>query len=193
MRPALAKGKTSFSHPLLIDQLQLPGYSGSLGLTFCPGKKGRSLLDHQFWDRQLDVDIERIQVWGASVLVSLMQTHEFSALQVPDLRRKVQAAGIESIHLPIVDGGIPDAGFERQWAIAGPYLHQRLFSGERVVLHCRGGLGRTGLVAAKLLIETGIAPQVAIRQVRAARANTIENTLQENYLLGLNPVTGGRR
>ena len=61
-----------------------------------------------------------------------------------------------------------------------------------IVLHCRGGLGRTGTVAAKLLFEYGEHPERAINLVREARRdeharkNTIENKIQEGYIRSLN-------
>jgi ADP-ribosyl-[dinitrogen reductase] hydrolase len=188
MRNAAARVKTSFDYPLVINRLRVPGYPGSLGLTFCPGKKASSLLDGSYWNRQLSVDIEQIVSWGATTLVSLIEVEEFAALGVQELPACAGQAGLDWLHLPIEDGGVPDALFEREWKSAGPYIHSTLQRGGNVVLHCRGGLGRTGLVAAKVLIEAGLPPVVAIRKVRKARPNTIENKRQEDYLLGLKPL-----
>ena len=49
------------------------------------------------------------------------------------------------------------------WAALAPGLHRRLGAGERVLLHCKGGLGRTGTIAARLLVERGMTPDAAIR------------------------------
>ena len=51
-----------------------------------------------------------------------------------------------------------------------------------MVLHCYAGLGRTGLVAARILIEFGELPVRAIALVRAARRGTIQTAEQEAYL-----------
>ncbi|MCX7144513.1 MAG: hypothetical protein NT123_26490, partial [Proteobacteria bacterium] len=50
------------------------------------------------------------------------------------------------------------------------------------LLHCKGGLGRTGTVAAKLLIEFGYSADEAIDIVRNARADTIDTGQQESYV-----------
>ena len=192
MRNAAARVKTSFDYPLVINRLRVPGYSGCLGLTFCPGKKATSLLDGSSWKRQLHVDIEHIVNWGASTLVSLIEVEEFVALGVEELPACAKHAGLAWMHLPIKDGDVPNAKFEREWQSAGPYIHSRLQRGGNIVFHCRGGLGRTGVIAAKVLIEAGMAPVVAMRKVRKARPNTIENKRQEDYLLGLGPLDGGR-
>jgi ADP-ribosyl-[dinitrogen reductase] hydrolase len=192
MRNAAARVKTSFDYPLVINRLRVPGYSGCLGLTFCPGKKASSLLDGSYWNRQLHVDIEQIVNWGASTLVSLIEVEEFAALGVEELPACAEQAGLAWLHLPIKDAGVLSAVFEREWQSASHYIHSALQHGGNIVLHCRGGLGRTGVVAAKVLIEAGLPPVVAIRKVRKARPNTIENKRQEDYLLGLGPLDGGR-
>ena len=47
-----------------------------------------------------------------------------------------------------------------------------------MLLHCRGGLGRAGTIAARLLVELGVQPDDAIRRVRDAHEGTIENDSQ---------------
>ncbi|MDQ0323699.1 protein-tyrosine phosphatase [Pararhizobium capsulatum DSM 1112] len=62
-------------------------------------------------------------------------------------------------------------------------------SGRDVVVHCRGGLGRAGTIGARLLIELGMEPATAIRQVRAVRPGAIETSDQEDYVLGIRSKT----
>jgi protein-tyrosine phosphatase len=45
-----------------------------------------------------------------------------------------------------------------------------------------GGLGRTGTVAGRLLVEFGDEPETAIKKIRAARQGSIETTAQEKYV-----------
>jgi ADP-ribosyl-[dinitrogen reductase] hydrolase len=54
-----------------------------------------------------------------------------------------------------------------------------------LVIHCKGGLGRTGVVAARLLIELGETPNAALARVRAARPGAVETPEQEDYVLNL--------
>jgi ADP-ribosyl-[dinitrogen reductase] hydrolase len=82
----------------------------------------------------------------------------------------------------------PDDIFETRWTYGGHRLRRRLARGERVVLHCMGGLGRTGTVAARLLVECGVAPEDAIGRVRVARPGAIEYSGQEEYVRRCAPV-----
>jgi protein-tyrosine phosphatase len=48
-------------------------------------------------------------------------------------------------------------------------LSRRLHSGRRLLVHCGGGIGRAGTIAAGLLITMGETPADAVRHVRAHR------------------------
>ncbi len=171
--------QTSLTHPLRIDAMPCGG--GMLGMTLCPGKQVCSYFGGR-WERNLALDMRVIADWGATTLVSLMEEHEFPKLGVSGLGETAEAAGLEWHLLPIRDVHVPDERFERLWAYAGHVLRSRLRSGERIVLHCRGGLGRTGMIAARLAIECGSVPEEALRRVREARAKTVEPG-QEPYVL----------
>ena len=172
--------RTSVTDPLWIASLSVGG--GTLGLTLCPGKRGSS-LSGAWWERDLEVDVAAIAAWGASALVTLIEEHEFALLGVERLPNAVRAAGIAWHHLPIEDVSVPDERFERPRPELWPRLSARFDAGERVVVHCRGGLGRAGTFAALVLIECGEAPEMAIKRVRAVRPGAIETAEQERWVL----------
>jgi protein-tyrosine phosphatase len=174
--------QTSLSHPLTIDAVAVPS-GGRIGMTFCPGKKYP-----EPWDRDLDVDLECIRDWGTAVVVTFMEDHELSRCEVAGIGSAVLARGMRWFHLPIVGASIPDNVFEARWANVGPVLRSCLVPSGAIVLHCRGGLGRTGTIAGRLLVELGVPPQCAVAQIRLARPGTIETIEQEAYVLGMRPV-----
>jgi ADP-ribosyl-[dinitrogen reductase] hydrolase len=106
------KPRTSLSHPLQIATL--PVEPGAIGVTFCPGKQGDSVFGAP-WARDLSLDLDAIQSWGASAVVTLVEAHELVSLGVPDLGDRVRDRGIDWYHLPIVDLTAPDKGFEATW------------------------------------------------------------------------------
>jgi ADP-ribosyl-[dinitrogen reductase] hydrolase len=188
------KLSTSENDPLRIGAVEAPG-GGRIGVTFCPGKKDPNGLS-AIWDRDLALDLKAIRDWGASTVVCMMQRHEFDEMQVPTLAESVREAGMAFVHLPIPDLQAPGADFEKAWRSAGPDLHARLDRGEAILVHCRGGRGRAGTVASRLLIERGMVPDTAIEAVRAARPRAVETPPQVAYLrslaAGARPRGGGR-
>ena len=179
--------KTSTTHPLEIDELTCG--SGLLGMTLCPGKRGPSYFGGR-WERDLPADMRVIVDWGAATLVTLMEGPELESLGVGNLGAVAEAAGLEWHHLPITDVDVPDERFERPWAYSGHVLRRKLVSGERILLHCRGGLGRTGTIAARLAIELGSQPDEALGAVRLAREGTVETRAQEDYVRACEPIQG---
>ncbi|MGU3329459.1 cyclin-dependent kinase inhibitor 3 family protein [Methylobacterium mesophilicum] len=156
---------------------------GRIGITFCPGKKGPSVFGAH-WDRELTVDVEAIRTWGASSVLSLIEPHEFDVLSVKGLPDAVRDAGLVWFHAPIPDVSIPGPAFIASWRSIGPRISEQLRTGGSVVVHCRGGLGRAGMVAAMLLAMMGEDPKRAIERVRAVRPGAIETPEQEAYVLG---------
>jgi ADP-ribosyl-[dinitrogen reductase] hydrolase len=172
--------RTSESHPLQIGSI--PVGAGHLGLTFCPGKKGQSMYGPA-WSRDLEADLERIEAWGAAAVVTLMETHEFDMLGVPTLGEAVRARGLEWCHFPILDVSVPTPEAMTRWAEVSARLHALLDEGRGVVVHCRGGLGRAGTMAALLLVERGWAGADAISEVRTVRPGAVETRAQEAWVL----------
>jgi ADP-ribosyl-[dinitrogen reductase] hydrolase len=171
--------RTSLTHPIRVDAVPVAG--GLLGLTFCPGKHGDS-LNGAPWARDLETDLAALKAWGASLVVTLMERHEFALLRVPDLNVRVTAHRMDWAHLPIPDQGVPGGDFAEAWPHVRAELLLHLHSGGRVVLHCRGGLGRTGLVAAILLSEAGMPADEAILAVRRLRPRAIETEEQARFV-----------
>lgn len=178
--------KPTIIHPLFIDGVSTPDSGGVIGMTICPGKKDNGYFSG-FWERNLDADLQAIKDWGAVALVSLIEGFEFRFLQVQDLPEKAGIFGLRWMHLPIPEASIPDQSFEEIWHEAGPQLRQWLKEGKKIVLHCNEGFGRTGIIAARLLVELGVELDDAIHSTRKARSGAIVNVLQEKYVRQCKP------
>jgi len=178
--------RTSLTSPLRIDALDLGPGRGQIGMTICPGKRGDSEYGAQ-WKRDLATDITTIRAWGASTLITLMESEEMQLHGVETIGEVAKKASLHWYQLPIIDGSIPDNRFDTAWPHVGQIILNRLRSDEKVVVHCRGGLGRTGMIVSALLIETCYTPSKALAAVRAARPGTVETTDQESFVLNYLP------
>ena len=169
---------------LRIDAVDVPRHGGRIGLCACPGGRRTLVVDH---DPVADLvsDLERVVAFGASGVVSLIDDRELVSLGIESLPLHLQRHGLWWKHLPITDMGIPDAQFEQQWESNSIFIRETLGRGENVVMHCWAGLGRTGTIAARLLIECGMEPAAAILRLRDARPGSIQTRRQEKYVLRL--------
>jgi ADP-ribosyl-[dinitrogen reductase] hydrolase len=188
--------KTSASHPLRIAAVSGGSGLGRVGLTLCPGKfdphggKYNPRGASGAWKRDVSLDLDVIRDWRAAAVVTLITAEELEYLKVERLGEEVLRRQMSWFHLPIDDGSIPDDRFERDWGAAGEGMRSILRGGFDVLVHCRGGLGRAGTIAARLLIELGMEPTTAIKMVRQARSpHAIETIAQEQFVYSLGPVS----
>ena len=86
-------------------------------------------------------------------------------------------------HLPIIDLKAPDHKFVDKWQTTKSLLKNELIDGKNIVIHCMGGKGRSGTIAAILLIEFGNTNKDAINMVRKKRKGAIETKKQEDFIL----------
>ena len=178
--------RTSVTNPLEIAEIRpAPGY-GLIGITLCPGKVQPDALSGP-WARDLDADLDVIARWNAAIVLTLITKEEMKTLQVTNLKAGVIARRMAWRHLPIIDGATPDEDFEWLWGEHSETVRSRLRAGANVLVHCKGGQGRAGTVAARLLIELGWEPDAAIAAVRRVRDGAIEKR-QEPYVRRQKPV-----
>ncbi len=160
------------SDALPIAELNLPITGGTIGMCSCPGRG--SLFQGFGRARSLEQDLATIASWGAEAVVTLLPEYELESAGVGGLGEAVEARGIDWHHLPITDISTPGSDFEAAWNYSGLRLRRTLAHGGRIVVHCMAGMGRTGTIAARLLVESGWTSADAIRAVRTARPGTIE-------------------
>jgi len=168
--------------PLRIAELPVGQHGGILGLSMAPGKKGPSVFGGTH-DRDLDVDLDVIRDWGAVAFVTLMEQHELDFLGISGIGEGVRNRFMEWHHLPIVDVNVPGPEFEARWPDVSARLRSLLLAGNRIFVHCRGGLGRAGMISARLLVELGADAEQAIVDIRRVRSpDAIETVAQEDWV-----------
>lgn len=111
---------------------------------------------------------------GLDVVVSLLEKEEAAQL---DLDRESDAAASKGIHFisfPIPDRGVP-ASIPASLGLL-KNIADSLEQGKNVAVHCRQGIGRSGLIATGVLVATGMGVSRAIEVVSSARGLAIPET-----------------
>lgn len=159
----------TFDHPTWL--LSLEGNAGLI-LTPCPGTKSVSLTDA----------IEQLKTQGATIVISAIEQAEMQRAGVDSLGLEVQKAGLKWFHAPIEDDCAPDNAFLKKWQQLSPELHAAIIKGEKIALHCMGGSGRTGLLAAHFLHESGWSLEKIIEAVKVLRPSAFTKSVQIDYV-----------
>ena len=176
--------RTSETDPVEVDFLP-DGEThtrGRLGMTFAPGMRAPSLGGD--WERDLATDMEALEnEHGVGMLVSLMEEHEYRGYGIPELYERGEFGKIEVRRFAIRDMGIPKEAESQEFEAMVQEIVENLERGRNVAIHCRGGLGRTGTVAACVLVALGRhSADEAIDAVRAARRGTVQTREQEDFV-----------
>jgi ADP-ribosyl-[dinitrogen reductase] hydrolase len=174
------KNGSDFLH---VDFIQTP-LGGQIGLTHCPG---RSSLDGsgKKWSRDLAQDVAAIKDHNIAVVISLLSQEELKHHGAGDIGELLNQAQIEWRQFPIADFGTPSAEVAERWAQTMPSLLTHLQKGQKILIHCAAGYGRTGMMTATLLVAMGIDAEKAIKNVRLVRPGTIETPEQEAFIRSL--------
>jgi protein-tyrosine phosphatase len=123
---------------------------------------------------------DEIKSWkqaGINTVLSLLEPAEEAELGLKDEGPLVKRQGMKFRSLPIPDRQVPNS--ESELTATLEQIDADLSSGKNVVVHCRQGIGRTGLVAACLLITKGLGPDTAITSLVSARGIQIPETDQQ--------------
>ena len=171
----------SLGAPLEINTVTLGDRGGVMGMCCCPGRIEQH-NDGVHRPRDLSEDLAMVSEWQPDLVISLVELHEFDLLGVAHLPEEFERR-FRWQHYPIRDLSAPSDEAE-EGSLLGQWFGL-VSQGGRILLHCAAGLGRTGTVAARLLMMAGHDADTAIHRVRAARPGAIESVIQERFLLQL--------
>jgi hypothetical protein len=108
---------------------------------------------------------EALAAVGADGIVCLCESHELQD-RYPDYVDWLSTERVRAIWFPIPDVHAPEVATAIE-LLDG--LRARLFTGERLIMHCGAGVGRAGTMAAALLIRMGLSHTQALSTVAAHR------------------------
>ena len=111
---------------------------------------------------------------GLDVVVSLLENEEAAQLDLAHEGDAAEKNGVEFISFPIPDRGVPASTPGVLALLRG--IVGALEEGKKVAVHCRQGIGRSGSIAAGVLISSGIGAEKAIEAVSSARGLPVPET-----------------
>ena len=183
------------THPFTLSPIAHPALPvDGLWLCRCPGTRDGDMVHsgsvvtvdaapaHANAADRLASDLDQLATRGICCLVSLIDAQERGKIGVPDLPQRARDADLAWREWPIVDFSVPDARRSAEFEALLDDLSQILDDGQSLAIHCWAGLGRSGLVAASLLVRRGVTPASAIQTIRHCRPGAIETAPQEAFI-----------
>ncbi|PPR47516.1 MAG: hypothetical protein CFH19_00359 [Alphaproteobacteria bacterium MarineAlpha5_Bin9] len=163
------------------NYVQPKDIKGKIFLTCFPGRSGEKISFEK------DVFLKELNYFSSqncTSIVTLVEDKEIENLcDKKFFVQKIYTHNLKWIHMPIEDLKAPDHKFIEKWKTTKVLLKNDLIEGKNIILHCMGGKGRSGTIAAILLIEFRENHKQAIKIVREKRKGAIETKEQENFIL----------
>ena len=107
-------------------------------------------------------------------VVSLPEPQEVAELGLGDESRLCSSHGIEFVSFPIPDRGMPNS-YGALNALVRP-LVPKVRGGHLVAVHCRAGIGRSGVVAAGILLRSKVPFAQVFPALSRARGVAVPDT-----------------
>lgn len=125
----------------------------------------------------IEDEFSNISMFGIDRIVSLLESHEVYDLGLGMEKALAEKNGMEFISYPIPDRGLPNSiddflRFTKR-------LYNEAAGGLNTVVHCRAGIGRTGMIAAGVLLHCGFEPIDAFDLISKKRGVAVPDTQEQ--------------
>ncbi|MDD9979303.1 MAG: protein phosphatase [Boseongicola sp.] len=137
--------------------------NGWLGISPIPGRHGR-----------YEENLSQILLWKPSLVLTMTTSSELERVGASSLGSDLTHVGVEWRHLPIIDFGAPASDIAERWSETSNRAHEMLANGGKVLAHCFGGCGRSGMAVMRLMVEAGENADPAIERLRDVRPCAVE-------------------
>ncbi|RPD63775.1 phosphatases II [Lentinus tigrinus ALCF2SS1-6] len=153
---------------------------GNMYMSSCPGKKvrldgpvrGRSTVC-----RDLKSDLTRISNVGVTCIICCLDDDELMSLGVDwvDYANVASELGIDVLRIPIPEGLAP-IDLESLDAHLMKVIDTYTLRGSAVLVHCRGGVGRAGILACCWMLRLGLCGWLESQQTEASDSELVDDT-----------------
>lgn len=150
-------------HPLAVG-------AGQVALSPIPGRFGT-----------YEDNLSAILRWAPDMVLTMTTQAELDRVGAGGFGDDLRALGIAWHHLPIMDFGAPDATVAALWPPIAAEAAGCLSRGGKILSHCFGGCGRSGMIALRLMVEQGEDAEAALIRLRQTRPCAVERDAQRDW------------
>jgi protein-tyrosine phosphatase len=125
----------------------------------------------------LEDEIDSLKSEGVTVIVSLLQKDEIEELDLESEESVCKSKNVLFLSFPIIDRQTPHSIQES--VKFSHKLKELLENGEKIVIHCRQGIGRSSLIAACLLVLQNVSVEEAFEKISIARNCSVPDTYEQ--------------
>ena len=145
-----------------------------LGVSQFPGKNLQNIFDLSSFLKDLQI----IKKQKVKIVVSLLPDNEKNKLGLDDLIWSKEE--VEYIQFPINDFSVPPKKKFNELKKLISFIKENLMLSKYVLIHCNGGKGRSGMIAA--LVLKAMKEKDPIKKVREKVIGAIETEEQEIFV-----------
>lgn len=146
----------------------LENFPGGGALGIMPKPRGNDWLADE---------IRKFQESGIGTIVSLLEKAESIELGLADEEQLCRSFQIDYLNFPIKDRGIPVVN--RQLLTLTAQVRKKLLAGEKIVLHCRMGIGRSSIIAGTLMLDNYPSVSALIDRISGIRGLKVPDTEEQ--------------
>ena len=150
------------------------GKKNLLGVSQFPGKNLQNIFDLSSFLKDLQI----IKKQKVKIVVSLLPENEKNKLGLDDLIWSKEE--VEYIQFPINDFSVPPKKKFNELKKLISFIKENLMLSKYVLIHCNGGKGRSGMIAA--LVLKAMKEKDPIKKVREKVIGAIETEEQEIFV-----------
>lgn len=121
----------------------------------------------------LEDSIQGLKQLGIDGMVSLLEPQEQYTLGLTKQADYCQLQGINYLNFPIPDRGLPNTA---KAITLAKQLYDEIKDGKHWIIHCRAGIGRTGIIAGAVLVTAGLSTELALQTISQARSVQVPDT-----------------
>lgn len=128
-------------------------------------------------DAELANEMDLLAAEGTNLVVSFLEPAEAKLLGLEQEGRLCFERNMDFVSFPIQDYGVPSSS--TSYLKLCSFLLDKIKEGKRVVVHCHGGIGRSSVVAAGVLIKNGCEIDEVFELVTGYREHQVPDTKEQ--------------